>query len=75
MRFAPYLFISLIELTAPGGDPVYMVPSSVLDFSPCKPETMPPCRMGAKTEIRLMAGSRFVRESPQEVARRIRDAQ
>jgi len=38
MRFAPYLFISLIELTAPGGDPVYMVPSSVLDFSPCKPE-------------------------------------
>ena len=67
-KFLALAVLILLEFTGPDGNPVYVVPASVADVS-----TSREGYLTAHTQIRTVNGSLYVRESPAEVAKRLRD--
>jgi hypothetical protein len=67
-KFFALTVLILLEFTGPDGNPVYVVPASVADVS-----TSHEGHLAARTQIRTVNGSLYVRESPAEVAKRLRD--
>lgn len=67
-KFFALAVLILLEFTGPDGNPVYVVPASVADVSASRESNLT-----ARTQIRTVNGSLYVRESPAEVAKRLRD--
>jgi hypothetical protein len=66
-KFFTLAVLILLEFTGPDGNPVYVVPANVADVSASREGST------ARTQIRTVNGSLYVRESPAEVAKRLRD--
>jgi hypothetical protein len=67
-KFFALAVLILLEFTGPDGNPVYVAPANVSDVSPSGKGYLT-----ARTQIRTGNGSLYVRESPAEVAKRLRD--
>ncbi len=71
-KFLPFLFVALLELTGSRGEGIYLVVASVVDVTPVHNGSYAP--PDTRAQIRTSNGLLFVRETPAEVARQLRNA-
>ncbi|MGA7386759.1 MAG: hypothetical protein WA322_04780 [Pseudolabrys sp.] len=67
-KFIALAVMIFLEFTGPDGNPVYVAPANVADVSASGEGYQT-----ARTQIRTVNGSLYVRESPAEVVKRLRD--
>jgi len=69
-KFFALAVLMLLQFTGPDGNPVYVAAANVADVSASGGGYLT-----ARTQIRTVNGSLYVRESPAKVVKRLRDEQ